>query len=162
MNSLQTVEQSSSLICFGVLSLGCKCFPELSVPKTEVSGSHSSLLTSDLSSISPFRETYIEVTVQNLLHAMVFFLCSWVNITKSTGISSSLKDCPKRSVHSGFLLYRYIQKDQILYSLQISEVISLKLSAYAYLICLVSSAQMCTRSLILRMVRQFENPCNST
>lgn len=59
MNSLQTVEQSLSLICFGVLSLGWKCFPELSVPKTEVSGSHSSLLTFDFSSVSPFLETYM-------------------------------------------------------------------------------------------------------
>lgn len=59
MNSLQTVEQSLSLICFGILSLGCKCFPELSVPKTEVSGSHLSLLTFDLSPVTPFLVTYI-------------------------------------------------------------------------------------------------------
>lgn len=35
MDSLQrTAEQSPSLTCFGILSAGHKCFPELSVPKT--------------------------------------------------------------------------------------------------------------------------------
>lgn len=34
MNSLQGMaEQSLSVICFGILSVGHKCFPELLVPK---------------------------------------------------------------------------------------------------------------------------------